>query len=47
MNIEKQNIETFGQDGGIGRYRSPICTTTSTLQLKYNTTVTQDHQKLS
>ena len=38
---------TSGQEGGIGRHGSPPHTTTSKLQLKYRTTITQNCQKLS
>ena len=37
----------FGQDRGIGRCCSPLCTTTSKLHLKYRTTITQNCQKSS
>ena len=36
-----------GQDGGIGRHGSTLHTTTSKLQLKYRTFITQNCQKLS
>ena len=44
-----QNVEYGGsdQDGDIGRYGSPLHTTTSKLKLKYRTTITQNRQKLS
>ena len=38
---------TSSQDGGVGRHGSALRTTISKLQLKYRTTITQTHQKLS
>ena len=38
---------TSSQNGSIGRYGSPPATTTSKLQLKNRTTITQNHQKSS
>ena len=38
---------TPSQDGGAGRHGSPLHTTTSKLQLKYRTFITQNCQKLS
>ena len=37
-NTLKQKCGTSGQDGVIGRHGSPLCITTSKLQLKYRTT---------
>ena len=39
------NKRASGQDGTIGKHGSPLLTTTSKLQLKYRTTITQNHQK--
>ena len=49
--IKRQTIDykvsASGQDDDIGRHGSPLCTTTSKLQLKHRTTITQECQKLS
>ena len=45
--ILKNDHQTSGQDGGMGKHGLPCCTTTSKLQLKYRTTITQECQKLS
>ena len=37
---------TSSQDGSTGGLESPLYTTTSKLQLKYKTTITQNHQNL-
>ena len=39
-------LETSSQDGCIGKHSSPPYTTTAKLQLKFRTTITQNHQKL-
>ena len=43
----KSSFKTSGQDGGVGRNGSPLRTTTTKLQLKYRTTIAQNHHKLS
>ena len=52
MNINKnmhtnKSLQTYGQDGGVERHGTFLCTTTSTLQLKNRITITQIPQKLS
>ena len=42
----KKHRDTSGQDGGFSRHSSPFHTTTSKLQLKYRTTITQNHQQV-
>ena len=42
-----KSLWASSQDGDIGRRGSPPHTTTSKLQLKYRTTITQEHQKPS
>ena len=44
---EKYRLFSSSQDGDIGRHGSPLHTTTSKLQLKYRTIITQECQKLS
>ena len=43
--VEKAGEGSSVLRGGTGRHGSPLCTTTSKLQLKYRTTITQNHQK--
>ena len=38
--------KTSGQNGGVGKHGLPHRTTTSKLQLKFKTAITQNHQKL-
>ena len=45
--LQVRNEPTSGQNGSKGTHSSPLCTTTSKLQLKYGTTMTQNHQKSS
>ena len=43
----QSELRTSSRDGGIGRRGLPLHTTTSKLQLKCRTTITQNHQKSS
>ena len=44
--LKKWQLGTSSQDGSVSRHGSPLCTTTSELQLKYGTTTTtQNWQK--
>ena len=49
LNSGAQRIvnETFSQDGSVGRHDLLLHTATSKLQLKYRTTIIQEHKKLS
>lgn len=47
MSVKDIRREASSQDGNVGRHGSPLCTTTSKVQLKYKTTITSKHQKLS
>ena len=37
FSVWKFVLETFGQNGVIGKHRLPLCTSTSKLELKYRT----------
>ena len=41
---DKINFKTSGKGSDVGRQGSPLCTTTSKVQLKYRPTITQNHQ---
>ena len=41
----RTNQQTSGQDGGVGKFGSPLCTTTAKLQKNYRT-IAQNHQKI-
>ena len=46
LKILNFKIDLLGQDGGIGKHGLLFNTTTSKLQLKYRTTITQNYQKI-